>query len=810
MLNVAILDMQPITPAVGGGRLRLLGLYHHLGPGISAKYVGTYDWPGEPPRTNKLSDCLVEQTVPLSDEHHAAAAALSHLVQGKTVIDVAFPDQCHLSPAYLAAVKAACHWANVVIFSHPWVYPVAESFLRDDQIVIYDSHNVEAVLRAQLFDAADPPQAAVLRTVIDAEYAAGSRADLILACSEEDRRTFENLYGWEAKQTELFPNGVMARSIVPAAAEQKRRARATLALDAEQVVAFFIGSAYPPNLEAAQFIITNLAPQLPQIRFVVAGGVGRDLRAASDVIITGPLSDEERLQWLHASDLAINPMFSGSGTNIKMFDFMAAGLPIVSTHVGARGITQVDGGGLILAAPEDFCARLQGFLDRKSDWEIWGDQNRRWAERDFAWESISRRLGQRLLGLAREQTDRHEGGAQHSTTPLICHVSTVGHKCGIGEYTMRLMDGFDELGLHNWVITGATPRLRPVGQGYDGIVGWFYDDEQWKRSKFADDLGIRISEQGADLVLIQYHPGFYSAEALQHLCAALRALNLAVVVEIHNLAIAEISVLKRLEQTCVLLVHSAREARLAAAESLQVEVVPLLIPTNSIARPRKARNWQRQPPLIVTTGFLRHHKGVPQLIEAMPLVRRVFPGARLLVKCALFPSLDSELEHRKCIELMDRLDLHDVVTLDTEFSPVDSLHDAIAAGDLAVLPYDESSEGSSAAASTCLAAGLPVLISQSMVFEELRPAADLLAGTSSAAIADAVVATLSDSARYEALAEKGVAFVGQRMPRLICQRILGLAGLSTRQGPGSAKEAKGDDLPEEDSRRSDLELVRAW
>ena len=33
-LRVAVVDMQPITPAVGGGRMRLLGLYHALGTGF--------------------------------------------------------------------------------------------------------------------------------------------------------------------------------------------------------------------------------------------------------------------------------------------------------------------------------------------------------------------------------------------------------------------------------------------------------------------------------------------------------------------------------------------------------------------------------------------------------------------------------------------------------------------------------------------------------------------------------------------------------------------------------------------------------
>ena len=45
--TVTVLDMQPIDPPVGGGRLRLLGLYHALGADLRATYVGTYDWPGQ-------------------------------------------------------------------------------------------------------------------------------------------------------------------------------------------------------------------------------------------------------------------------------------------------------------------------------------------------------------------------------------------------------------------------------------------------------------------------------------------------------------------------------------------------------------------------------------------------------------------------------------------------------------------------------------------------------------------------------------------------------------------------------------------
>lgn len=94
-------------------------------------------------------------------------------------------------------------------------------------------------------------------------------------------------------------------------------------------------------MEAAQFIVDQLAPESTDTLFVIAGGVGKRVASVhKNVHITGPIEEAEKVQWLTAADVAVNPMFSGSGTNIKMFDFMAFGLPIIATEIGARGITK--------------------------------------------------------------------------------------------------------------------------------------------------------------------------------------------------------------------------------------------------------------------------------------------------------------------------------------------------------------------------------------------------------------------------------------------------------------------------------------
>lgn len=51
----------------------------------------------------------------------------------------------------------------------------------------------------------------------------------------------------------------------------------------------------------------------------------------------------ENIQEIYSvSDLAINPMMSGSGANVKIIDYLAAGLEIISTPFGMRGYDDME------------------------------------------------------------------------------------------------------------------------------------------------------------------------------------------------------------------------------------------------------------------------------------------------------------------------------------------------------------------------------------------------------------------------------------------------------------------------------------
>jgi len=393
-LRVTVIDMQPITPAVGGGRQRLLGLYHALGPDIECTYVGSYDWPGEPYRDQQVTPGLREIVVPLSPEHHAAAAELSQQLDGRTVIDIAFADQAHLSPDYLRVAREHIATADAVVFSHPWCFPPLADALRSQQLIVYDSQNVEALLRTTLYD--DLPQAALLiKRVAEAEYALGRRADFILACSHEDRETFHRLYDLDWAKLRVVPNGIFAFGHALPSPEQRASAKRVLGIT-QQSLALFVGSGYGPNNDAARFINEHLAPLMPDVGFAIIGGCCESMARtalAPNVSALGVLDEDHKRDWMTAANVALNPLAEGSGTSIKMFDFMAAGLPVVSTAVGARGIDYASAPPFVLTTLEDFSITLGELLGDPMRCQSCAAVARRTVEDFYAWERISPALG---------------------------------------------------------------------------------------------------------------------------------------------------------------------------------------------------------------------------------------------------------------------------------------------------------------------------------------------------------------------------------------------------------------------------------
>ena len=232
----------------------------------------------------------------------------------------------------------------------------------------------------------------------------------------------------------------------------------------------------------------------------------------------GRISDEEKLQLLQAADVALNPMFSGSGTNIKMFDFMAAGLPVISTMTGARGICDTTTRGIVVCEPNSLTGELARLLDNTSLRHQRGAENRAWVERDFAWEVLSPTLGdivrhalemRRVTTPALHEQDAVSAAKMRDTegqihvsgvvAPRIAILSTLGIRCGIAEYTTYMTEAL--------LATGAgVTILANLLDGHEGAAVpmpaaltaatvervWRYDNAKWTQSRVSPAEVVRL------------------------------------------------------------------------------------------------------------------------------------------------------------------------------------------------------------------------------------------------------------------------------------------------------------------------------
>jgi glycosyltransferase involved in cell wall biosynthesis len=394
--KVCVLDMQPVTPVIGGGRQRLLGLYHNLGEDVETVYVGTYDWPGEPFRDHHLTPTLREICVPLSEAHHRVVQETARRMNGRGMIDLEFCDQVYLSPEYLAVARREMRDADIVIFSHPWCYPPLASDLKTHQLVVYDAHNVESVLRVSLHDDL-PAVEPILRRVVEVEYKLCCDADIVLACSHEDREVFARVYGIDHVKIRVVPNGIFVLDQSPLPLEQKEEVRNRLVPGA-QALAVFLGSDYAPNNEAADFIISKLAQVFPRITFAILGSCCQTLygKFPDNVRVVGIVDDETKRNWMQAADIALNPLSRGSGTSIKMFDFMAAGLPVITTEIGGRGIVSTGKTPFVITLIERFPEAIERLMGSPDERTAVGCAARDTVEKFYAWERISSTLGMLL------------------------------------------------------------------------------------------------------------------------------------------------------------------------------------------------------------------------------------------------------------------------------------------------------------------------------------------------------------------------------------------------------------------------------
>jgi polysaccharide biosynthesis protein PslH len=168
----------------------------------------------------------------------------------------------------------------------------------------------------------------------------------VFVCSEKDKDYLQEKYG--ISNVEVTYNCVDLRNTILPRNEG----------EIPQSVIFSGNFSYPPNADAARYLIRRL---FPEIRKRVHGAtlllVGRnptkEMKHIQDksIIVTGYV--ENMNEWYQKASVAVSPVRFGAGTLNKVLEPMALGKMVVATTVGVEGLGLRDGIDLQFAHTEN-------------------------------------------------------------------------------------------------------------------------------------------------------------------------------------------------------------------------------------------------------------------------------------------------------------------------------------------------------------------------------------------------------------------------------------------------------------------------
>lgn len=166
-------------------------------------------------------------------------------------------------------------------------------------------------------------------------------------------------------------------------------------LSTKEPAVMFLGN-YPhdPNRDAVLYFVKRIWPEVksrvPDARFYVVGkDPSPEMREMANedpsIIVTGTVDDVR--PYFERSKIFVNPVRIGGGFRGKLLEAMAMGLPIVSTSLGAEGVSPESGRDMIIADdPVAFADAVVELLNDPRLCLALGGRARSLAERLFFWQ----------------------------------------------------------------------------------------------------------------------------------------------------------------------------------------------------------------------------------------------------------------------------------------------------------------------------------------------------------------------------------------------------------------------------------------
>jgi glycosyltransferase involved in cell wall biosynthesis len=252
---------------------------------------------------------------------------------------------------------------------------------------LLEFHDTEATLKDSL-GSDDVPLMQFL------QYSAGIEADSVVVMTPLDRETIVNSIGVPSQKVFLAPNGIESKYF---------NKREIDSVNKDKLL--FLGNLfYEPNQRALIDFADNILPRLviknSNIVLRVIGMLPDSLREKysgnKNIELLGEIKDEEYFKKLIQECAAgLCTVKSGSGMKVKILNYAAAGLPVITTKIGESGYENLES--LIKVENEDdIIIACENIINNPENAFVVGEKTCKEVLDNFGWKGIAKKVEEAL------------------------------------------------------------------------------------------------------------------------------------------------------------------------------------------------------------------------------------------------------------------------------------------------------------------------------------------------------------------------------------------------------------------------------
>ena len=315
----------PVFPAAGGGPVRIVNLARGL---AQCGHQVTLLTPYHPAQQEFLRRGEPFQL------HQAPYFFPAHtLTQGRLL---PYHVMASFHPGLKWLISQHLRNADAVLFEHASFAGLLGSVPAHIPVV-YDAHNVELDYVRQ--ECRSPWATHVsTRRIGNLENALVTRSRHVFTVSKRDGQRLSDLYGLPQQKWSVASNGISGMHLKQVSDLHQAVHERHPALAGYTRRAIFSGSNVEHNRLAVKFLLDLVAPHARDIGFIIQGGCAQSSSGRTGLKNVFFDSDHRTFhQYATPGTIGLNPVLTGSGTNLKLLYYLSHGLPVLSTPFGVRG-----------------------------------------------------------------------------------------------------------------------------------------------------------------------------------------------------------------------------------------------------------------------------------------------------------------------------------------------------------------------------------------------------------------------------------------------------------------------------------------